>query len=147
MTLSPSCISLRAHYSGRCPIVPTLRAFSWAYQKHNTKICRGGGGREGESGGGGGPSQSQEDSEKVWHQKQRREDPLLRDRTPTWAVWMFGGMWWWWPLERKKGRVSDVRIIKWAAGVHVAGVSQFKASCVFLLSLIHQPSPKSSFKS
>lgn len=31
---------LRAHYSGRCPIVPSLRAFSWAYQKHNTKICR-----------------------------------------------------------------------------------------------------------
>lgn len=32
--------SLRAHYSGRCPIVLSLRAFSWAYQKHNTKICR-----------------------------------------------------------------------------------------------------------
>lgn len=31
---------LWAHYSSRCPIVPSLRAFSWAYQKHNTKICR-----------------------------------------------------------------------------------------------------------
>lgn len=55
--------SLRAHYSGRCPIVLSLQAFSWAYQKHNTKICREEEeGAEG-AGGGGGLSQSEGDAE------------------------------------------------------------------------------------
>lgn len=71
MTLGPSCISLWGLIIlAGALLSPSLRAFSWAYQKHNTKICREEEVREEE--GGGGLSQSEEDSDKLWHQKKRR---------------------------------------------------------------------------